>query len=279
MSNFVITTSDNGPLIVNVNDTGVGLQILCNRVHEPEVVNYGKSILVKCYELHGRGVIALDVGANIGTCAVPWARHLKDWGYLVAYEPQETIFYALAGNLVINNLMNAKAINAVVSSNNDVMQIPRLNYNMPGNYGGLHLRKQDDRGDLGQPVSYKEEHMTNVLTLTLDDQLYEIKGWVTENVALKVEAAPDVNLILGKYENEKFISYVRQKYKLPYERFVEIYDTTKHTKEYTCQICQTIFARDVKLGNKLVCSRICSGKLMAQNKKMPRDGDYPSLPI
>ena len=60
------------------------------------------------------GRIWLDCGANIGVHAVNWARHIFPEGQVLAIEAQERIFYALAGNLLLNNVHNARAIWAAV---------------------------------------------------------------------------------------------------------------------------------------------------------------------
>ena len=58
---------------------------------------------------HGDGVVAIDCGANIGVHTVEWAIAMTGWGSVVAIEAQERIYYALAGNIAINNCFNAIA--------------------------------------------------------------------------------------------------------------------------------------------------------------------------
>jgi FkbM family methyltransferase len=43
--------------------------------------------------------VAVDVGANVGAFTVLWGRHIMGWGFVHAFECQERIFYALAGNI------------------------------------------------------------------------------------------------------------------------------------------------------------------------------------
>ena len=174
MSCFVLSASDCGTMIINANDGSVGWHIANNRTHEPEVINLGKAITTKCFELYGKGVQIIDVGANIGSCTVPWGRHVFQWGYVTGYEAQETVFYALAGNVVLNNLMNTKVKNAAVTSYNGIMRIPQMNHNIQGNFGGLHLLEELNKmGGPCQPISYKDEHMVDVQTIALDDEGFE----------------------------------------------------------------------------------------------------------
>ena len=41
---------------------------------------------------------------------------MTGWGIVIAIEAQERIYYALAGNLALNNCFNARAIHAAVST-------------------------------------------------------------------------------------------------------------------------------------------------------------------
>ena len=65
---------------------------------------------------YGEGVLAIDCGANIGVHTIEWAKAMTGWGSVLAIEAQERIYYALAGNIAINNCFNAFAIHAAVSS-------------------------------------------------------------------------------------------------------------------------------------------------------------------
>jgi FkbM family methyltransferase len=60
-------------------------------------------------EFYGNGVVAIDCGANCGVHIIEWSRHMFGWGRVIAIEAQEKIYYALCGNIVINNCLNTKA--------------------------------------------------------------------------------------------------------------------------------------------------------------------------
>ena len=73
---------------------------------------------------YGDGVVAVDCGANIGVHTVEWAKRMTGWGVVLAFEAQERIYYALAGNIAINNCFNARAIHAAVTSRPGTMKMP-----------------------------------------------------------------------------------------------------------------------------------------------------------
>jgi hypothetical protein len=122
---FVLVASDHGTMIVNRFDHctvasgetfGVGFRILENgRWNQPEVDQL-RGLLALRRTHFGDGVVALDCGANIGVHTVEWAKMMTGWGKVVPFEAQERLFYALAGNIVINNCLNARAIHAVLGA-------------------------------------------------------------------------------------------------------------------------------------------------------------------
>jgi len=173
---FVLTASDHGTMIVNRFDYrmvsattgyGVGFQILENGSYDIAEVETALRLLDLRREYHGEGVVAVDCGSNIGVHAVEWARHMTQWGMVLAIEAQERIYYALAGNLAINNCFNARALNAAVGAGTGLMRIPRPDYLSPGSFGSLELRRTDTTEFIGQPIDY-EAGMAEVRALTLD---------------------------------------------------------------------------------------------------------------
>ena len=122
---FILASTDHGTLIVNrfdyrmVNATtgfGVGYSLLENSCYEPQEGSAAMQLLALRRQHFGDGVVAVDCGANIGVHTVDWAKGMTGWGSVVAIEAQERIYYALAGNISINNCFNAHAIHAAVGA-------------------------------------------------------------------------------------------------------------------------------------------------------------------
>lgn len=154
---FVLAAADDGPMIVNrldghTNDHGafgVGIELLSTGAHDRQDIDGLRGILTLRQQHHGDGVVALDLGANIGTHTVAWARTMRDWGRVLAVEAQERVFYALAGNIALNNLFNAKAMCAVVSARDGWLNVPVLDHQRPASFGSLELIRATDE-DIGQ---------------------------------------------------------------------------------------------------------------------------------
>jgi FkbM family methyltransferase len=174
---FVLASSDHGTMIVNrfdyrmINETegfGVGFQILNTAQFDPEEIKMAVQLLQIRRKHHGDGVIAIDGGANIGVHTVEWAKAMTGWGSVLAVEAQERIYYALAGNVAINNCFNATVINAAISSESGTLQIPNPNYFLPSSFGSLELRQRAGNEFIGQQIDYANNTVI-VRKVTIDE--------------------------------------------------------------------------------------------------------------
>jgi len=174
---FVLASSNHGTMIVNRFDYrmtspgsgyGVGYQILENAAYDASEVALAVRLLELRRQYHGDGVVAIDCGANIGVHAIEWATAMTGWGCVLAIEAQERIYYALAGNIAINNCFNAVAIHAAVSSELGSMKIPNPNYLTASSFGSLELRQRDGNEFIGQVIDYSADKTVNVQKMTID---------------------------------------------------------------------------------------------------------------
>jgi FkbM family methyltransferase len=173
---FILASSNHGTMIVNRFDYrmvdqergfGVGYQILETATFDPLEVKLAVELLGFRRKHHGDGVVAIDCGANIGVHTIEWANTMSGWGSVLAIEAQERIYYALAGNITINNCFNAFAVHGAVSSESGVLKIPSPNYLVPSSFGSLELRQRQGNEFIGQTIDY--ENTVNVRKLTLDE--------------------------------------------------------------------------------------------------------------
>jgi len=171
---FVLMSSGHGTMIVNRNDYqmtsksegfGVGWQLLTSGWCEPEEVELLCRLLMLRRKRHGDGCVAVDCGANIGTVTVDLARTCAGWGRVISFEAQERVYYALAGNIAINNCLNAQAIHAAVGAEDGSLDIPVLDPTRPASFGSLELRQRADGEDIGQAVRYDMAQPVRMLRL------------------------------------------------------------------------------------------------------------------
>ena len=172
---FILASTDAGPMIINRLDVcgceagyfGVGASLLQTGKFDQIDIDALSYVLRLCRTHHGDGVVALDVGANIGTHTLAWAKLMRGWGQVIAIEAQERVYYALCGNIAINNLFNAEAICAVAGETNGLMMIPVLDHEKPASFGSLELvpRTEEKIGQIPQRVQ-------RAAMLTIDDIMH-----------------------------------------------------------------------------------------------------------
>jgi FkbM family methyltransferase len=204
---FVLVASNHGTLIVNRNDYrmvdtnrgyGVGYQILNTGSFDQQEVGFVTALLAARRAGFGDGVVAVDCGANIGVHTVEWAKNIHGWGRVIAFEAQERIYYALAGNIAINNCLNATAHWAAVGSESKQIRIPVPDYQVPSSFGSLELKQRQKNEFIGQQIDYSDAATQAIEQKTIDslglDRMDLIKIDV-EGMELDVlEGARETNL-------------------------------------------------------------------------------------
>jgi len=178
---FVLAATDHGTLIVNRLDyhllpgrasddagIGIGYNLLEKSQCDPDEVAVELALLDLARIFRGAGVVAVDCGANIGGHAVEWARAMSGWGAVHAFEAQERLFYALCGNLALNNCFNAQARHAAVGAQPGTLRVPVPDYLRPGSFGSLELRQRCDTEFIGQDIDYSDAATREIPMLSLD---------------------------------------------------------------------------------------------------------------
>jgi FkbM family methyltransferase len=174
---FVLAAANHGTMIVNRNDYnvagtghvyGVGHQILQQSGHDSSEVAFALAVLDRRRQYGGDGVVAIDGGANIGVHTIEWARHMYGWGEVLAFEAQEIVFYALAGNIALNNCLNARALLCALGSQDGSLVVPRPDYFVHSSFGSLELRQHETNEYIGQRVSYDPAHGLRVAMVSID---------------------------------------------------------------------------------------------------------------
>lgn len=174
---YVLAATNHGSMIVNRHDHhgtdtgqgfGVGHQLLSTSTFDAEEVDLALGLLGLRQQFFGNGVVAIDGGANLGVHTLSWARHMHGWGRVLAFEAQEYVFYALAGNLALNNCWNASARWSALGERDGFIDIPEPDYLRPGSFGSLELRQGPRNEFIGQAVSYDKEDCVRTPMLAID---------------------------------------------------------------------------------------------------------------
>lgn len=174
---FVLASTRHGPMIFSRLDYrmvkpnkgyGLGYQLLEDGGFEPREVEIVKQVLRLRRKHLGDGLVALDCGANVGAHTIEWAKCMEEWGEVIAVEAQERIYYALAGNIALNNCFNARALHAAVGDTVGEIAIPVPDYRIPSSFGSLELKQRETTEFIGQPIDYTAGPKQIVRLLTID---------------------------------------------------------------------------------------------------------------
>lgn len=174
---FVLASTNHGSMLVNRHDYrltqdgggyGVGYQLLNTSAFDPMEINFAVQLLMSRKQNFGDGVVAIDCGANIGVHTIEWAQAMHGWGEVIAFEAQERIYYALAGNIALNNCFNAKAIFAAVGASDGEILVPLPNYFSASSFGSLEIRKKSTTEFIGQEIDYTEENCVRTEMMSID---------------------------------------------------------------------------------------------------------------
>jgi FkbM family methyltransferase len=173
----VLVSTEQGSLIVNRFDYhttsrghtyGVGFNLLQTSSFDPDEVSGVVELLYIRRKVMGGYLVAIDGGANLGIHTVAWAKAMHNWGEVIAFEPQERIFYLLAGNIALNNCFNACAFNKALGSRIGELNIPVPDYLKPASFGSLELKKKKTNEFIGQELDYRKSHCKTVPVVTID---------------------------------------------------------------------------------------------------------------
>ena len=215
---FVMASSSHGTMIVNRFDYrmvapdrgyGVGFQILNAAAFDPGEVKIALELLALRRKHHGDGVIAIDCGANIGVHTIEWASAMTGWGSVIAIEAQERIYYALAGNIAINNCFNALAVHAAVSSESGTLQIPNPDYFTPSSFGSLELQQRPNNEFIGQQINYTDNTVL-VRKMTLDELNLPRVDFIKIDIeGMEMEALSGARDTINKYHPVLLIEKIK----------------------------------------------------------------------
>lgn len=139
ISNYLVENSrigvkrvKHGVFMFNRNDLFIGRSLdIYGEWCEPELTLLETILRV--------GDTVIDVGANIGTHAIPFSHFVGRIGKVIAFEPQRHVFQLLCGNAALNAAENIHCFQKAVGDRLDSIYTPVIRQNAMFNYGGVTL--------------------------------------------------------------------------------------------------------------------------------------------
>jgi FkbM family methyltransferase len=216
---FVLVSTGHGTLIANHNDVrmdspdsgfGVGYQLFTTSYFDPEEVDTAVTLLKSRREFFGDGVVALDCGANIGVHTIEWAKAMYGWGSVVAVEAQLRIFYALAGNIAINNCFNATAFNVAIGGADGELSMPVPDYTKPSSFGSLELRRRESTEFIGQEISYDEARCDKIRLIAIDSIGFNRMDFIKLDIeGMELEALKGADQTIQRWKPILLVEWIK----------------------------------------------------------------------
>lgn len=215
---FILASTNHGSMLINRHDYrmiensgyGVGYQLLNSSAYDTEEINLANQLLESRRQNFGDGVVAIDCGANIGVHTIEWAKLMYGWGQVISFEAQERIYYALAGNIAMNNCFNAKAVYAAVGAEEGDILVPLPDYLSPSSFGSLELRQTMDNEFIGQEIDYTEKNCVKTKMVTIDKlELDRLDFLKIDIEGMEIEALMGCQLSISKFKPQLIIERIK----------------------------------------------------------------------
>jgi FkbM family methyltransferase len=109
----------------------------------------------------------LDIGANVGSHTIAFARFPFARLTVHAFEPQSIVFRMLGGTIALNRLDNVRCYRKAASSESGgIIEIPAVDYDAPGDFGSLELEPTPHSDFVGERIPDRTERIE---TVRIDD--------------------------------------------------------------------------------------------------------------
>jgi FkbM family methyltransferase len=113
------------------------------------------------------GDVVVDVGANIGTHTVFFAKTVTEKGLVIAFEPQRLVHQTLSGNIALNGLTNVTCFLAAVGERRGRLTFPMIDPRANFNFGAVSA-SNDGSGELVDVVPIDELGLTRCALIKVD---------------------------------------------------------------------------------------------------------------
>jgi FkbM family methyltransferase len=129
-THMAIKKCRHGTMMYNVNDAFIGRSLdLYGEWCDDEVFVLGQVL--------SAGDVVVDVGANIGTHTVFFAKKVTETGIVIAFEPQRLVYQTLCGNVALNGLTNVTCLLAAAGGARGQLTFPTVDPRQTFNFGAV----------------------------------------------------------------------------------------------------------------------------------------------
>lgn len=122
------------------------------------------------------GDVFIDVGANIGTIAIPASKVVGSAGNVLAFEPNPRVFAYLAGNAALNGCTNLQAVNSALGSSRGEIAFSDSRHDDTNRVGRAKPDQKAQAGSITVSIKLLDDFTGNVdrvAVLKIDTEGYE----------------------------------------------------------------------------------------------------------
>ena len=88
------------------------------------------------------GGLCVDVGANIGTHTLFFAKCVGPEGVVFSFEPERTLFQLFCANVALNDHLNVLTFNTALDKAPGSARLPAVDFREFGNFGSFRLQQE-----------------------------------------------------------------------------------------------------------------------------------------
>ncbi len=85
------------------------------------------------------GDTVVDMGANIGTHTIAFARKVGPQGFVFAFEPQRIVYHQLCANVALNHFINVRCFQMGLGREKSAAKVPPLDLSKEQNFGSMNM--------------------------------------------------------------------------------------------------------------------------------------------
>ncbi len=154
-------------MLFNVNDTGVGKSM-------DAYGEWAEGELSLLTQLIKPGFTVIDVGANIGSHTIFFAKAVTPSGCVLSFEPQRLVYQTLCANVALNSLRNVHTFHAAAGSERKVITVRSADPTSSCNFGGVSLL-DSPQGDIVTMLPLDELPITRCDLIKIDVEGMELE--------------------------------------------------------------------------------------------------------
>lgn len=113
------------------------------------------------------GDTIIEIGANIGTHTLPFAKAVGETGLVIAFEAQRLNFQLLCSNVILNDYLNVNCFHLAIGSESQNITVPQFDPRHAHNFGSIPVNDHE-QGEIIRMCSLDDLNLERCNLIKLD---------------------------------------------------------------------------------------------------------------